>query len=362
MVTVMLLGPSLSALSGVSTHLNQLLQSSLAEEFNLLHFQVGSEGRMETVAQKLVRFVLSPVQFFWKMLQNNPKIIHLNTSLETKSYWRDNAYLLLARMMGKKIVYQVHGGALPQVFFKNNIILTKFLGFVLKSTDVVVLLAQEELQAYRRFNPKLRLEVIPNAIEVGDDANWKRIPPAKGKPLQLAYIGRLARNKGIFEIIEAVAIVRGHGRDIKLLIAGTGPDEIELRAQVKTLDCDYCVNFVGPLYGKAKTKAWEEADLFVFPTYHREGLPYALLESMATRTPPLVSPVGAIPDVMDDGVHGIFVPSQNPQALAAAIEQLDDDREFICRMGEACRQRIVDHYTIDKLAENFRQLYLDLVK
>lgn len=357
----MLLGPSLTAVSGVSTHLNQLFHSSLAEEFHLLHFQVGSEGRKESIVSKSARFLFSPIQFFWELILKKPQIVHLNTSLEPKSYWRDIVYLFIARIMGKKVVYQVHGGALPQVFFKNNRLLTILLRFVLRLTDVVVLLAQEELPAYHNFAQDLHLEVIPNAVEMGADAEWKKIQIAKEKPLRLVYVGRLAENKGIFEIVGAIEIMRTHGINTQLVIAGSGPEEGKLRACVGNLGLNGSVSFVGAVFGEEKRRVWEEADLFVFPTYHREGLPYTLLESMSARTPPVISPVGAIPDVMEDGVHGVFVPSRNPEALAEVIERLDNDRALICRMGEASRQRIENYYTVVRLAEDFRKLYHNLI-
>lgn len=362
MITIMLLGPSLSAVSGVSTHLNQIFQSSLATEFNLLHFQVGSEGRDEAGMTKLWRLAFSPIQFVIKLIQWNPQIVHLNTSLEPKSFWRDVVYLTAARMLRKKIVYQVHGGALPQVFFRNNRFLTGFLKRVLLAVDVVVLLSQEELRAYQCFVPNQHLEVIPNAIEIGADVEQKKNPLPQNKSLQLVYVGRLAEVKGIFEIIKALKLVCDQGKDVRLIIAGGGPDQKRLLTFVKDQSIDDRVSFVGAVYGEEKDRLWQEADLFVFPTYHREGLPYALLESMAARTPPVVSPVGAIPDVMEDGVHGVFVSSRNPEALAEAIERLDDDRQLICRMGEADRQRVENYYTVARLADDFRKLYHGLMK
>ena len=361
MVTVMLLGPSLNAVSGVSTHLNQLFSSPLVQEFNLLHFQVGSEGRKESVISKMMRFVLSPILFFGQLIQKKPQIVHLNTSLEPKSYWRDIAYLIIARAMGKKIVYQVHGGALPQVFFKGNKLLTSLLKLVLSTADVVVLLAQEELRAYRNFEPNLHIEVIPNAIEMGTDIQRKKDPISSDQRLQLVYVGRLAENKGIFEIVDALKILRNQNRNVELTIAGSGPDESRLRSHVTYLELDEHVSFAGAVFGEEKKRVWEEANLFVFPTYHREGLPYTLLESMAARTPPVVSPVGAIPDVIEDGVHGVFVPSRNPVALAKALERLDSDRTLICRMGEAGRQRVAEYYTVARLAGDFHRVYHSLV-
>lgn len=112
----MLLGPALHAVSGVTTHLNQLFHSSLAHDHQLLHFQVGSEGRKESRLSKLLRFAASPLQFVQAVRRQRPQIVHINTSMEWRSYWRDIVYLALAKAMGKRVVYQVHGGALPQVF------------------------------------------------------------------------------------------------------------------------------------------------------------------------------------------------------------------------------------------------------
>jgi glycosyltransferase involved in cell wall biosynthesis len=361
MNTVMLLGPSLKAVSGVSTHLNLLFQSRLAEEFNLLHFQVGSEGRDESVLQKMMRFLFSPFQFLGRLIQKNPQIVHVNTSMDPKGYWRDLVYLAIALSLGKKIVYQVHGGASPQKFFENSRLASILLRQVLRSADVVVLLGQDSLRAYRNFSPDLNLEVIPNAIEPVADPEWKRVPSAQYRPLQLAYVGRLAESKGVFEIIEALGILHKRGEDMQLTIAGDGPDEGRLRARVEDLGLQRQVRFVGVVHGIERDRVWNESDLFVFPTYH-EALPYALLESMAARTPALVSCVGAIPDVMEDGVHGLFVPLRNPQALAEAICRLDNDRALIRRMGESSRQRIVNYYTIDRLADDFGRTYLDILK
>lgn len=358
--TVMLLGPSLNAVSGVSTHLNQLLDCRLAGEFKLLHFQVGSQGRDESPRQKTLRLVFSPVQFLWRLIQQRPRIIHLNTTMDNKAYWRDLVYLIIARTLRKRIVYQVHGGALPQNFFGSSLLLSHLLKRVLRSADLVVVLGQESLAAYRAFTPGLNVKVIANAISPGKDPQWKRTGISNDRPLCLTYVGRLDEKKGVFEIIEALAILHREQRPMYLVIAGAGPAEVEMRTIIGERGLQNHVRFVGVVHGAEKERVWNESDLFVFPTNH-EALPYALLESMAARTPALVSPVGEIPDVMEDGVHGVFVPCRNPQALAAEICRLDSNRELINRMGESGRQRIVDHYTIERLAGDFGSAYQEVL-
>lgn len=356
----MLLGPSLGAVSGVSTHLNQLLQSALPREFRFVLFQVGSEGRAESLPGKMWRLLSSPVLFFIALLRERPAIVHLNTSLEPKSYWRDVVYMAIAKLMLKKVIYQVHGGALPQHFFEGKPARTALLRRVLRRADCVVLLAQEELHAYRRFDPALKLMVIPNAIDIAPD-----VLPDEGRdraPLAVAYVGRLAENKGIFDIVEAVSIAVRAGTVLRVVIAGGGPDEARLKALVAAHALEGVITFAGAVFGAQKAGVWRDADVFAFPTYHREGLPYSLLESMAARTVPLICPVGAIPDVMQDGVHGIFVAPHASQGLAEAIMRLDHDRSLLRRMGAACRARAVEHYSVERLAGDFRRTYHELLR
>ena len=118
--SIVALGPSLDAVSGVSTHLNLLLRSQVARRFSIVHFQVGSEGRSEGSLRKWVRFAISPFALLVCLLRYQADIVHLNTSLEPKSYWRDLVYLIVSQLMGRRVVYQVHGGALPHNFFPRS--------------------------------------------------------------------------------------------------------------------------------------------------------------------------------------------------------------------------------------------------
>ena len=353
---VLLLGPALGAVSGVTTHLNQLFASDLRDGFELHHFQVGSEGRRESRTGQAIRYLLSPVEFIYRLMVLRPRIVHINTSMEPKSFWRDVVYLLIARAMFRKVVYQIHGGAFPLDFFPNNWFLRRFLRWVLGLPSVVVLLASAELRAYGAFAPAAHLVVVPNAIDVASPSGPKS-PPTAHNPLHLAYIGRMAREKGIFEVVAAVRLLLDEGARVVLSFAGSGRDEAELRADVRAARLDDVVKFHGPLFGEQKERLWQAAHVFAFPTYHQEGLPYALLEAMAAGAVPVISPVAAIPDVMQDGVHGIFVRSRDPAAVARAVARLLGDEAERIRMSDACRQRIVDNYRVERLASDFRAIY-----
>jgi glycosyltransferase involved in cell wall biosynthesis len=356
---VVLLGPDLTAVSGISTHLDVLFGSSLADEFRLVHFQVGSEGQRESALSRVVRFLISPLLLAVAILRHDAALVHLNTSLNSRAYWRDLAYLIIAKICGTRVLYQVHGGALPQQFFQGNRAFTAFLRWTLRLPDAIVVLARSELEAYRSFVPRQQVLALPNSIDCTPYAKLVHEPSDPATPLRLIYIGRLAREKGLFELMKAVRLAHTEGTRVRLVVAGSGPDEAPLRQFAVELGLESVVSFTGPVFGNGKIKLLDAADVFVLAS-HGEGLPYALLESMAAGVPVIATRVGAIPDVVLDGFHGLFVPFQDPNAIAHAIARLAADRELLARMSAACRMRIAGGHSIDRLAGEFCLLYSEL--
>jgi len=353
---IVLFSPSLNAVSGVSTHVRILCASDLAREYDLLHFQVGSEGRRENALQKLMRFTLSPLHLALFLLRTGAQVVHMNASLDPKSYWRDLVYSIVARLLGRRVVNQIHGGAMPQDFFRGNACLTWILRRFLVSSDVVAVLSSGALTAYRAFDSRIKVHLVPNAIDPAGLADQMRSYNTD-RPLKLVYVGRLVRSKGLFEIIEALMELKRAGREFRFSMAGLGQDQGELMAALERAGLGDSVQFLGGVFAAEKRRLWLESDLFVFPSFHMEGLPYSLLEAMAAGCVPITTPVAAIPDVMRDGEHGLFVPAKDAGALAIAVAALDDDRERLIRLAKAARRRVLERYTVARLAEDFRELY-----
>lgn len=354
---VIALGPSLTAVSGVSTHINQLLCSQVARRFPIVHFQVGSQGRTEGPLRKLARLVVSPFALFFSLALHRSTIVHLNTSLNFKGYWRDLVYFLVARLMGQKVVYQVHAGALPQDFFPGRGFRKALLRWLLRTVDVIVVLSRGEQEAYRAFVPQARVVVIPNALNVQESADCTAIKASDF--FHLIYLGRLVESKGILTALEALKLLVAAGRRVKLSIAGDGPEESRLKACAAKLELAEQVRFAGPLFDEAKAAFLREGHVFVLPTC-QERLPYALLEALAAGAVPVTTRVGAIPDVVQHHVHALLVPPHDPAALADAIARLDDDRTMLARMARAGQERVFRDFNSDRFAADFTRLYESL--
>ena len=359
--TVLMLGPSLDAVSGVSTHLNQLFASELAAGFVLTHFQVGSEGRSGDALRTIARLIASPIALATAAWRTGAGIVHINSSLEPKAYWRDIVYLAIASLLRRKTVWQIHGGALPREFLPRPLG-TWWLRRTLSVADAIVVLADNELRAYRELLPHRRVVLVANAIVTQSPGSMTAVAGSRsaGGPLRLAYVGRLARDKGVFEVVEAVRLLQDEGCTVRLTMAGTGGCETALRELVARLGLGDAVTFAGAVFGEEKFRLWSSADIFAFPTYHREGLPYALLEAMIAGAVPVTCRVGAIADVITDHEHGVFVPPKDPQALAAAIAQLARDRKKLAAMSEDAQRRVREQYTVARMAREIAAVYDDL--
>lgn len=355
---VLVLGPHLGAISGVSAHLKSLLRSAVAREYVLDHFQVGREGRHESRGRRWLRLGTSPLALLGRIRKRRPDIVHLNTSLNARAFWRDMAYAIVAKLHGARVVFQVHGGELPQEFLGRSRPAHVLLRALLRIPDVLVVLANVELAAYRRFMPDKWIALLPNGIDAASFAHAARTPPA-GRPLRLVYLGRFARNKGVHELLLGLHAALARGANVQLYVAGSGPEEVTLRTTVARLGLENAVTFAGATHGGGKSSLLRDTDVFILPS-HSEGLPIALLEAMAAGTAVIATPVGAIPDVVVPGRHGLLVPPGNAPAVAEAILAMDADRDAVARMQQACAARIAASYSLERLADGFIDLYAQL--
>jgi glycosyltransferase involved in cell wall biosynthesis len=93
-----------------------------------------------------------------------------------------------------------------------------------------------------------------------------------------------------------------------------------------------------------------------------EGFGLVLLEAMAAGKPIVASRTATIPEVVLDGETGVLVPPGDAAALAEALAQLASDAELARRMGEAGRERLRQHFSIDKMVGDTEMLYRELLE
>jgi len=294
-----------------------------------------------------------------QILHARPAIVHLNSALSNKAFWRDAVYLVISKLLRRKVVFQLHGGSLGAMCAKKA---TEFLvRFVFSMTDAVVVLASSEKRDFELRGITKGLAVIPNAVDVSQYCGSAgRVH--SGKVQRLVYLGRLVREKGIFEAIEAIETLHTEGRfsDIELSIAGSGPAREEIERCINDRRLGSCVRLVGPVYGIDKVEFLRAADVFVLPSY-QEGLPYSILESLAAGTPVIASNVGGIPDVVVDRVHGILISPRDPREIVRAVRELGQSQDALRAMSRDCVKWASEKLGLERQIEQFEELYQNML-
>lgn len=189
-----------------------------------------------------------------------------------------------------------------------------------------------------------RIEVAPMGVDL---AQWVRRapyqPPAKGGAWRLVSCGRLHRAKGHAEVVRAVALLRERGRDVRLTILGEGPARGELEALIAELKLGYSVELRGAVREGAVRQTLEASHLFVLAS-HDEAVGVATMEAMAMALPVVVTDVGGVAELVEQGVTGEMVPPKAPEQLAAAVERVLLYPQRALELGEAGRRRVVERF------------------
>jgi len=164
-------------------------------------------------------------------------------------------------------------------------------------------------------------------------------------------IGRIVREKGVFELMDAIALAAAKDPKIICVLVGSKPDVDETRSLKKKLDKSPILKErVRLLPSCEPDKVWEllcAADIFAFPS-HEEGMPNSLLEAMAMGVPAVAF---AIPPVVEiDGGKGalLTVPPLNVRLLAEAVLELVASENQRVRLTEKARARVMDRFMVRK--------------
>lgn len=182
------------------------------------------------------------------------------------------------------------------------------------------------------------------------------IPP---DTLAVGCVGLLWQAKGQEYLIRALRSLRDRGRALCVLLVGSGGDEASLHLCADEIGVADRVRFLG--WRGDVPRILQALDLYVQPSI-TEGLPLAVVEAAAAGLPIVASNVGGIPEIIEHGVNGLLVPPGDPQALAAAIQELIDDPERAKRLGEAARRTAFERFSAEAMAAAYMDLYERLLR
>lgn len=163
----------------------------------------------------------------------------------------------------------------------------------------------------------------------------KNIKPSSGNNGYILYLGRLSYEKGLRTLIKAISLCDS----VKLLIAGDGPLRAELETRAKQ-SAPKSVKFLGYLNRERLQRAVDGAMFVVVPSEWYENFPYSILEAFASAKPVIGSRIGGIPELVKEGVTGLFFESGNADDLAEKMRWMIDHQKERQEMGRRARELV----------------------
>jgi glycosyltransferase involved in cell wall biosynthesis len=200
---------------------------------------------------------------------------------------------------------------------------------------------------------------------VSSGVDTERFRPAKaticGERQCVLMVARLLWQKGVREFVEAAEIVKRQNSTVRFQLAGEWdpdhPDAVD-RAWVQSAVNQGTIEFLGYLENVAEQL--RITDLFVLPSFYREGVPRVLLEAAACEVPVVTTDVPGCREAVVNGETGRLVPPRDSKSLARAISEIVSDSELRQRMGEAARRRVEVKFDIRVITQRQLAIYRDI--
>jgi glycosyltransferase involved in cell wall biosynthesis len=307
-------------------------------------------------------FVPGDALGLWRHFESKaPHVVHVN--LPGPYDGQMGLVVPIARAAGIRTVVTEH---LPMVTPLWKRAAVKRLAY--HSLDVAVTMtnANAVFLRERQGVPASRVRVVPNGIprafgaspDAGKSRRWAM--GLRDSQVVVVYLGNILPHKGLRRLIQAVSRCASRGL-LHLVVVGVGPDEPACRQLASDRGIAGQVTFLGWRDSAETEEILAAADLLALPSTI-EGLPYVLLEAMASRLPVIAGNVYGIPEVVTDGVTGILVDPDQIDEIALALDRLAGDATLRESMGEAGRVAFERNFTLEQQARRMEAIYETLLR
>jgi glycosyltransferase involved in cell wall biosynthesis len=348
-VRVAHLGPDPATAGGMPAVIGALLRSPLAERYRLEAIPTYRDSRP---LPRLLLFAASVLRLAGWCAGRGPRLVHVHMAARGSMY-RKAIVVTVAKLMGRRVILQVHAGPgdLEEFIARLGSRRRRLLRATLEMSDVVLSVSASGAAVLRQLS-EVEIGIVPNPpprVARGDE---EAKPPGERAGVSVLYLGGFADPaKGGAVMLEALPALLADSGDVAVTLAGPGEAPAGLPERVE---------WRGFLEEAEKDRALRGADLFAMPSLS-EGMPVALLEAMAHGLPIVASRVGAVPELLSDGVDAVLVEPGDGAQLAAALAQLAADPDARRALGRAVEER-ARRLADDDVYERLDRIYLDALR
>lgn len=355
---VLVVGP-FSACGGIGAVCRHMCTGELPRRWRVVAFDnTKTTPASRSLPAAVAVHLMLLLRLIGAIIRHRPALVHLHTC----SYWtfcRSMPDILIARLLLCPVVLHIHGGYFHEFLSDLGGLPRRLVVAHLRMARRIIVLGEVWRERLASTVPPERIHVVPNGVPIPERCRTAR----RGKRVRIVCVGDLSAGKAPEDLIEAVArlspVLRGQVR-----VAFIGPPPTDSPARRLLLErviarkgLEGNVRLLGPLAPERAQARVRRADVHVLPS-RGEGLPMALLEAMAWGLPSIVTRVGAIPEVVTDGVEAFVIEPGDVEALTERLTQLLSDARLRATMGRSARERASAVYHLGRFHAGLDRVWL----
>lgn len=306
------------------------------------------------VGFSLVLMLLAILKIWGAALAGRLALVHVNFG-DRGSAARKAVIVLAARLVGAKTVLHLHTGALAAVHARAGGFSRFWLRLPFRAASAIIVLGAlwrdwlvEELHI-----PAGKIDILYNGVPV--EPLRRDFAARAGEPRRILFLGLLHEQKGVSDLLEAMAALPAATGPWHGVIAGNG-DLAFYEAKARALGLEGHVAFPGWVAQADVRALLRTSDVLVLPSYN-EALPLVILEALGAGTPVISTPAGALPEVLRDGETVLFVQAGDRAGLAAALGAVLADAGLRQRLADAGQAEFRARFSLPVFLDSLFAIY-----
>ena len=333
----------------------------IRESFHCDFVNLSTSRKLDEIGKrspmKIFRFIHAYWHVFFKLMVHRYDMCYLAITCHGIGFLKDAPFVLLCKSLGRNVVIHQHNKGMNR--YAGRFPFKWLLRLVYDETKVI-LLSWKLYPDIEKIVSKEHVWICPNGIpdnlDVQENVMHQSIP-------QLLFLSNLAESKGVYVLLDACKMLREKGVAFTCHLVGAESKEISRRSLEKEITrrgLDGIVQYHGPQYGKDKERFFQEADIFVQPTFE-DCFPLTILEAMQHGLPVVATSEGAIPDMVVHGETGYVCDPKNASQLAEYLIKLLNNSGLRQQMGKNGCCRYKEMFTLEAFERNLRGTFSDML-
>ncbi|WP_454874106.1 glycosyltransferase family 4 protein [Paraburkholderia xenovorans] len=351
--TIIQLGPSRSAHGGIASVLaGYASYESGFEELGYRFIFIASYG--EAGRNGILTFIAAWWRLIVLSLFGDVRLVHIHSATRG-SLLRKALFALTCMALRRTYVMHIHNGAFAAYYKGMSWPARAIVRLVLANAASLICLSTHAREQFIAMGLAIadKCQLVYNGID--DPLVENQVSSRPSQALAVTFLGKLCEAKGIFTLLEALALLPRSTPAYKLFVGGTGDAEV-FQKWVSRYGLGDQVIYLGWIDGDNKNNLLRNTDIFVLPSLS-EGFSVAILEAMAFGTAVVSTRIPGVVDAVRQGQDGLLVEPKEVEALRDAILYLLSAAAERDRFGASARQRFLEQFTIRRMACRLARVY-----